>query len=189
MPVIQDLLARLNVHVSQMSPSFYRARNRAVTADDIRNLVSVFDVPGKPGFYKVQHRKRFPILTKLSSKHRYPWVWVSKLAFGAAPLTFDPAANFPADHGIESSELALVIGAVSDSRRLGSLFESLDLMATTGWFVPDSEVPRCSPRGNEILSGHEPEAGGSSALPPNAGGITHVYAIAQISARTPFCFF
>jgi len=91
-------------------------KGRAVTADDIRNLVSVYDVPGKPGFYKVQHRNRFPILTKLSSKHRYPWVWVSEFPFGAAPLTFGPAADFPADHGIESSELALVVGAVPDSR-------------------------------------------------------------------------
>ena len=83
--MIQDLLVRLNVDASHMSPSFYRvvaacymmfyrAKDRAVTADDIRNLVSVCDVPGKPGFYKVQHRKRFPILTKLSSKNRYPWV-------------------------------------------------------------------------------------------------------------------
>ena len=62
--VIQDLLVRLNVHAAQMSPSFYRivaachmmlhrAKGRAVTADDIRNLVAVFDVPGKSGSYKV----------------------------------------------------------------------------------------------------------------------------------------
>ena len=49
--VIQDLLVRLNVHAAQMSPSFYcmvaachtmlhRAKGQAVTADDIRNLVS-----------------------------------------------------------------------------------------------------------------------------------------------------
>ena len=94
----------------------HRAKGRAVTVDDIRNLESVYDVPGKPGFYKVQHRKRFPILTKLSSKHRYPWVWVSESVFGTAPLVFGPAADFPADRGTESSELALVIGAIPDSR-------------------------------------------------------------------------
>ena len=104
--------------------------------------VAIFDVPGKFGFYKVQHRKQFPILTKLTSKHGYPWVWISESSFGTAPLTFGPAADFPADYGIESSELALVVGSIPDSRRQGSLFESPDLMATTGWFMPDDEGPR-----------------------------------------------
>ena len=113
---------------------------------------------------------------------------MSELAFGAARLTFDPAAVFPADYGIESFELALVIGAVPDSRRQGSLFESPDLMATIGWFIPDSEAPRYPSWGDEILSGLEPEAGGSSALPPDAGGTKHVHATMQFPICASFCF-
>ena len=94
----------------------YREKNNAMRADDIKNLVSVYDVPGKPSFYKVQHRKRFPILTKLYSKNRYPWVWVSASALGMVPLVFGPAADFSADRGTENSVLTLVIGAVPDSR-------------------------------------------------------------------------
>ena len=104
-PVIQDLLVRLGVHASQMSPSFYRvvaachmmlyrAKKRAVTTDDIQDLMVVRGVPEKPSSYLVAHRKRLAIITKVTSKHRYPWVWVSESAFGVAPLAFGPAATF-----------------------------------------------------------------------------------------------
>ena len=64
-----------------MSPSFYyvvvachvmlyRAKKRAVMVDNIRNFVSVHGVLKKLGFFKVQHRKRLAILTRVSSKHR-----------------------------------------------------------------------------------------------------------------------
>ena len=79
-PVIQELQIRLGVHASQMSPSFfrvvaachmmlYRAMRRAVTADDIQDLVVVRGVPGKLGFYLATPRKRLSIITKVSSKH------------------------------------------------------------------------------------------------------------------------
>ena len=166
----------------------HQAKGRAVTADDIRNLVVVFDVPGKSGFYKVQHRNRLPILTKLTSKHRYPRVWVSKSAFGTAPLTFGLAADFPADYDIESSELATVVGAVPDSRRQGLLFKSSDLMATTGWFVPIDEDPLCSGPGAEAVEDPESEAGGSSAPLPDAGGNNHIRAFVILLFSTVYAY-
>ena len=67
---------------------FHRKKKRAVTAYDIWNLVFVQGVLEKPGFYKVQHRKSLAILTRVTLKHRCHWVWVSKSAFGVAPLVF-----------------------------------------------------------------------------------------------------
>ena len=121
--VIQELLVRLGVHALQMSPAFYRlvaachmmlyrAKKRVVTADDIQGLMMVRGVPGKPGFYLPSHRKRLAIISKVNSKHRYPWIWVSESAFGTAPLFFGPAADFPPVGDIEGSELDAVIRAV-----------------------------------------------------------------------------
>ena len=179
-PVIQDLLVRLGVHASQMSPFFYRvvaachmmlyrAKKRAVTADDIQDLMMVRGVPGKPGFYLASHLKRLAILTKVNSKHRYPWVWVSESAFGVAPLVFGPVADFPPAGDIEGSELDAVIRAVPESRRQGTLFESPDLMARTGWFVPSDDVPSCPGPDAGATGDPESEAGGSSAPSPDAG--------------------
>ena len=85
-------------------------------------------------------------------------------------------ADFTADRGIESSELALVIGAVPDSRRQGLLFESPDLMVTTGWFVPGDEAPQYPGLGAEVVEDPESEAWGSSAPLPDVEGINHTYA-------------
>ena len=185
-PVIQELLVRLRVHASQMSPSFYRvvaachmmffrAKKRAITADDIQNLMMVRGVPGKPGFYLASHRKRLAILTKVNSKHRYPWVWVSESSFGVAPLVFGPVADFPPMGDIEGSELDAVIRAVPESRRQGTLFESPDLMARTGWFVPSDDAPLCPDLDAGVPEDPESEAGGSSAPSPDAGGTGHAH--------------
>ena len=118
----------------------YRAKRRAVTADDIQDLMMVRGVPGRPGSYLVSHRKRLAIITKISSKYRYPWVGVSESASGIAPLVFGPVADFSPVGDIEGSELDAVIRAVPESRWQGSLFESPDLMVRTEWFraVPES---------------------------------------------------
>ena len=95
----------------------FRAKKRAVTADDIQDLITVRGVPGRPGSYLVSHRKRLAIITRVASKHRYPWVWVSESAFGVAPFSFGPAADFPLVGDVEDSELDSVIRAVPESRR------------------------------------------------------------------------
>ena len=94
-----------------------------------------------------------------------------EFAFGTAPLTFGHVANFPTDRGIESSELALVVRAVPNSRRQRSLFEYLDLMATNGWFVPSDEGPQHARPSAEVVEDPESEAGGSTAPLSDAGGI------------------
>ena len=112
----------------QMSPAFYRlvaachmmlyrAKKRVVTADDIQGLMTVRGVSGKPGFYLASHRKRFTIISKVNSKHRSPWIWVSESAFGVAPLFFGLAADFPPVGDIEGSKLHAVIRVIPESRR------------------------------------------------------------------------
>jgi len=140
----------------------YRAKRRVVTADDIQDLVAFRGVPGKSGFYLMTPRKRLSIITKVTSKHRYPWVWVSESAFGAAPLTFGPAANFPSVGDAEDSELVPVIKAISDSRWQGSLF------------VPEDEDHRHPCPSSEAVEDPESEAGGSSVPLPDAGGTNNI---------------
>ena len=186
-PVIQELLVRLGVHALQMSPAFYRvvaachmmlyrAKKRAVTADDIQDLMTIRGVPGKPGFYQALHRKRFVIVSNVNSKHRYPWIWVSESAFGVAPLFFGLAADFPPMGDIESSELHAVIRALPESRRQGPHFESPDLMARTGWFPPGDDALPSSGLAAEATEDPESEAGGSSAPPPDVGGTNRTQA-------------
>ena len=135
-------------------------------------------VPGKPGSYLASHRKRLAIITKVNSKHRCPWVWVSESAFGIAPLSFGPAVDFPPVGDIEGFELDAVIRAVPESRRQGSLFESPDLMARTGWFASGDDAPPCPGLGVEVMEDPESEAGGSFAPPPDVGGTSRTYAFA-----------
>ena len=71
-----------------------------------------------------------------------------------------------------------MIKAIPDSRRQGSLFESPDLMARIGWFVPFDNVPPCLGLGVEVTEDHVSEAGGSSAPPPDAGGTSRSHALA-----------
>ena len=44
----------------------YSAKMRAITVDDVRNLVSVHNFPGKLGFYKALHRENFTVLSKVT---------------------------------------------------------------------------------------------------------------------------
>ena len=90
-------------------------------------------------------------------------------------LSFGPATDFPSVGDAEDSELVAVIKAILDVRRQGSLFESPDLMARTGWFVPGDEAPPHSGLGTEDP---ESEAGGSSAPSPGVGGTSRAYAFA-----------
>lgn len=80
--VVQNLVC-LGVHAAKMSPSFYRIvtgyhmmlhfwKKRALIADDIRNLVKVSGITGKP--------------INVTTKNRLPWVWVSTTAFDLAPF-------------------------------------------------------------------------------------------------------
>ena len=164
-----------------MSPSFYRvvaayhimlhrAKKRAVTTDDIQNLLSVHDVPKGPSFYKVQYHKPFAILGKVTSKHRYPLVWVSEYTFGAAPHIFGPVADFPVGDDVDNSELALVVRVIPDSGRQGSIFKSPNLMATTGWFVNTGPMSRWFSPHEEAPSESESEAEDSTAPSRGAGG-------------------
>ena len=58
------------------------------------------------------------------------------------------------------------------------LFESPDLMARTGWFVPGDEAPPCSGLDAGVTEDPESEAGGSSAPSPDVGGTSRAYAFA-----------
>ena len=92
---------------------------------------------------------------------------------GGAPNVWI-AADFPSVGDAEDSELVAVIKAIPDSRWQGSLFESPDLMATTGWFVPEDEAPRRPCPGSEAVEDPESEAGGSSVPLPDAGGTNNI---------------
>ena len=114
---------------------------------------------------------------------------MSELAFEAAPLTFGPTADFPSVGDAEDSKLVAVIKAIPDSRRQGSLFESPDLMATTGWFVPEDKAPRRPTPSTEAMENPESEAGGSSTPLPDAGGTNHIctFILLQFSVVYAYC--
>ena len=79
--------------------------------------------------------------------------------------------GFLSDEDVDNTELGSMIRRLSSSRRQTSVFESPDLMVTTGWFVYDVPLPPrlCSRR--EECSESESGRGDSGFVVEDAGGI------------------
>lgn len=118
----------------------HRETGSCVTVDNIRKLETVHDVFGKPGFYKIQHRKQLANVMQVST-HALPLGVSFCGCFRDRPLAFRLVTAFSSDGDMDHTELGSVIRGLSRSRRHVSVFKSLDLMMTIRWFIYDVPPP------------------------------------------------
>ena len=104
--------------------------------DDFCDLVAVFPMSGKSGFHMARTCGNMRLIDENDPPSRRSWVWVSTDAFGEAPVCFGSMTDFPADEGATELLFVKEISRMSEARKAGERFRSLELMALTGWFPP-----------------------------------------------------